>query len=259
MNQDYDQMTDQELLALYEQEKARVAGKQPARLPSGQQTQESEDIQGIQTAAGINNQLDQVRGKIATGALKLGPVTNAASVIKNLIGKSDTNSRNYGSLKATLEKLRNDSLRLNKGTQTEGDAQRAWNELLSSLNDQKLVEQRLSEIGTMNSRQADNRKALIQQRRAAQGVASADLSAVDVGALENPYDLSRGQSRSTIPLGAYYKDPFGNLRRNDNGDTGNPKIDALTRLQRKEAVGAKVSRALKPKVLTYNPKTGELE
>ena len=41
---------------------------------------------------------------------------------------------------------------------------------------------------------------------------------------ETPIDLSKGQSRQTAPRGAYYRDPQGNLRRNDNGDAGNPIV-----------------------------------
>lgn len=40
----------------------------------------------------------------------------------------------------------------------------------------------------------------------------------------NAIDLSAGQSRTTIPKGAYYKDKDGNIRRNDNMDKGNPII-----------------------------------
>lgn len=39
---------------------------------------------------------------------------------------------------------------------------------------------------------------------------------------DNPIDLSGGQSRTSIPRGAYYRDPQGNIRRNDNSDRGNP-------------------------------------
>lgn len=46
---------------------------------------------------------------------------------------------------------------------------------------------------------------------------------------DNPLDLSDGQPRSHIPLGAYYTDPQGNVRRNDNGDRGNPIIRAAPR------------------------------
>ena len=41
---------------------------------------------------------------------------------------------------------------------------------------------------------------------------------------ETAIDLTSGSTRSTIPKGAYYKDPQGNIRRNDNGDRGNPII-----------------------------------
>lgn len=40
------------------------------------------------------------------------------------------------------------------------------------------------------------------------------------------YDLSKGESRKTIPLGAYYKDAKGNIRRNENYDAGNPILSA---------------------------------
>lgn len=42
--------------------------------------------------------------------------------------------------------------------------------------------------------------------------------------IDKPYDLSGGQSRDSIPRGAFYRDPQGNIRRNDNGDAGNPII-----------------------------------
>ena len=38
------------------------------------------------------------------------------------------------------------------------------------------------------------------------------------------YDLSKGQSRASIPIGSMYKDPQGNVRRNENADAGNPII-----------------------------------
>jgi hypothetical protein len=41
---------------------------------------------------------------------------------------------------------------------------------------------------------------------------------------QNPIDLSKGQSRYEAPAGAFYKDPQGNIRRNDNMDAGNPIV-----------------------------------
>jgi hypothetical protein len=40
--------------------------------------------------------------------------------------------------------------------------------------------------------------------------------------MDNPIDLSAGQTRETLPRGVYYRDQQGNVRRNDNGDKGNP-------------------------------------
>lgn len=51
------------------------------------------------------------------------------------------------------------------------------------------------------------------------------------GTPDKPYDLSRGQPRSSIPVGAHYIDPRGNLRRNDNGDRGNPIIKPASRVK----------------------------
>lgn len=42
------------------------------------------------------------------------------------------------------------------------------------------------------------------------------------GSMASPFDLSGGESRASLPKGAIYRDPQGNLRRNDNGDAGNP-------------------------------------
>jgi len=57
------------------------------------------------------------------------------------------------------------------------------------------------------------------------------------GTRDDPFDLSGGQPRSSIPRSAYYKDPEGNLRRNDNGDRGNPIVKPASRV--KAEVGAR--------------------
>lgn len=46
------------------------------------------------------------------------------------------------------------------------------------------------------------------------------------GTQDSPFDLSAGQSRTTIPKGAFYIGKDGSMRRNDNADRGNPIIDA---------------------------------
>jgi hypothetical protein len=46
------------------------------------------------------------------------------------------------------------------------------------------------------------------------------------GSYANPFDLSDGRSRTGIPKGSYYRDPEGNIRRNENFDKGNPIVTA---------------------------------
>jgi len=124
-------------------------------MPAAALRLQNDALDGLATASNIQADLSTVINQIDTGKLKLGLLDNAASNVQNYVGASDEVSRNYGSFGATLEKLRNDSLRLNKGVQTEGDAVRAWNELMKNLNDEKLVSQRLKQIKNINQRVAE--------------------------------------------------------------------------------------------------------
>jgi hypothetical protein len=137
----------------------------PKPLPPSISKAESEDIDAIQSATALNADLDAIGGQISGGTLDLGPLDNVISAGRNVAGMSNENSRNYASFKSTLERLRNESLRLNKGVQTEGDAVRAWNELMANLNDPKLVAERLAEIKVQNERAVQFRDQTIQNRR----------------------------------------------------------------------------------------------
>lgn len=139
-------------------------------LPVALQKLEGEDVDAIQTANTIQADLGAVVSMIDNGSLDLGPVSNAVNQARNYLGASTPQSKNLSSFKAALEKLRNDSLRLNKGVQTDGDAQRAWNELMENINDPGVVRQRLSEIQSINERAAALRAQAINLRRANNGV-----------------------------------------------------------------------------------------
>lgn len=127
-------------------------------MPATALKMQREETEAIGLAGSINADLGQFQKQLAEGKLQLGPVQNMVSEGRNVIGQSDENSRNFASFKSSLEKLRNDSLRLNKGVQTEGDAQRAWNEILANINDTALVQQRLGEVMKINERAANIRK-----------------------------------------------------------------------------------------------------
>ncbi|MBK8106094.1 MAG: hypothetical protein IPK42_11155 [Betaproteobacteria bacterium] len=124
------------------------------RIPHQLVKQQDDLIDKTSTARSIDADLGAVEKQIASGSLQFGPVRNLINTGRNVAGISNEESRAFGTFKSTLEKLRNDSLRLNTGVQTEGDAQRAWNELFQNINDTKFVQQRLGEIRKINQRAA---------------------------------------------------------------------------------------------------------
>lgn len=168
-------------------------------MPPAAMKIETDLINQIATTAGMNQQLGNVVKQIDTGELILNPAANLIGSIRNATGSSDPNSRNLASFKSNLEKMRNDSLRLNSGTQTEGDAQRAWNELVSNINDAKLVRQRLDEIMAMNKRAAMAKRAQIEQNRQLYGVDQMDDEQFNKVTGQQPGPTAPAPSSSASP------------------------------------------------------------
>lgn len=133
-------------------------------------------LRDLGAASSVNTLIDKFATQLDSGELNLGPLSNVGASIRNFAGKSDVGSRNYTSFRAALEKMRNDSLRLNKGVQTEGDAQRAWNELLANVNDEGVVVQRLAEIKALNEQAIALRSDLVNQARQDSGFAPMDTN-----------------------------------------------------------------------------------
>lgn len=140
------------------------------QLPSAALKAEEEDVAALSTASSLNNMLGGYIKQIDEGALNFGPVQNLASQGALFAGIASPKDRNFASFRAGLERLRNESLRLNTGVQTDGDAQRAWNELIGNLNDEGFVRQRLAEIQGYNQRALQERKARLESRRAQYGL-----------------------------------------------------------------------------------------
>lgn len=181
-------------------EEAKASAKKSAPLPTAALKQRQTELDAIGNASGINEQLAKVRDQIDNGELDLGLFSNLISGARNWAGVSSDQSRNFASLQATLEKLRNDSLRLNAGVQTDGDAKRAWNELVSNINDPKVVRQRLEEINSLNSRALEIRKNNVDVIQANYGRDPFDFSGY-----ENPRGQSGGNpsgGRANIPQAA---------------------------------------------------------
>ncbi|MDR7192705.1 hypothetical protein [Luteimonas terrae] len=111
-----------------------------------------ESREALSVAEGLGSDIAGIAGKLRRGEIKLGPLNNLTYRGLNAAGASSSESRAFQSMVSTFEKMRNDSLRLNNGVQTEGDAQRAWAELLGNLNDNENVIEQLSRIQDINQR-----------------------------------------------------------------------------------------------------------
>lgn len=170
-------------------------GKSAAKpLPPAALKMQQDALDSIGISSGINADLAALDKQIESGKLKFGPISNVANSALNAAGMSTEESRNFATFKSSLEKLRNDSLRLNAGVQTEGDAQRAWNELFQNINDTALVRQRLKEIQGINNRARDLQRMKVDQVRANYGAEPLDVSgftnvAPAVGATAPPQAL----------------------------------------------------------------------
>lgn len=135
------------------------------KMPVGINNSVRAELDQARGANTVNTILGRHRRRIESGDLNLGPVANVIAPIRNLTGFANANSRNFQSLRSDLERMRNQSLRLNSGPQTEGDAQRAWKELFQNLTDEGFVTQRMGEIEQSNQQAIDERRGNIDSMR----------------------------------------------------------------------------------------------
>lgn len=191
--------------------------KNTPKLPTPALKLQQEELDAIGTSSSINADLAGIAKQIDDGKLDLSLAGNVAGKVRNFIGASNENSRNLASFQSTLEKLRNDSLRLNKGVQTEGDAQRAWNELVANINDKGVVKQRLAEIQKINERAVNLRKMNVDSIRGNFGLEPMDTTGYSsqpaaVGGA-GPAKISSDAEFDALPSGAVFIGPDGKQRK----------------------------------------------
>jgi hypothetical protein len=134
-------------------------------LPSGIQKAEDADYDAAQAAINLATDADKYLTSIKSGNIKFGLKDRISITARSALGSGDPDvvARNdFERFKTTLV---NESLRLNKGTQTEGDAARAAKELqgAESAADAGKAIQTLRDL---NARRAGDYKSAIERRRA---------------------------------------------------------------------------------------------
>jgi len=155
---------------------AASGGYSTKPLPAAAMKMQNDALDVIAASSNIDKLLADKQRQIESGGLSFGPVSNLINKGRNLAGQSNEQSRNFASFVSDLERMRNESLRLNAGVQTDGDAQRAWNELFQNINDTNLVGQRLNEIRAINKRAVELQRLKIDNVRSNYQAAPFDYS-----------------------------------------------------------------------------------
>lgn len=171
----------------------------PKPIPASVLRMRQESREALSVAQGMGSELANIRQQLESGKLQLGPMNNYIYQARNAAGQSTDESRAYQNMRSSFEKLRNDSLRLNKGVQTEGDAERAWNELLGNLNDNRNVIQQLQRIERINDR-------------------AIQLHTENMDDIEAEYGAKNAPGRGAVPSAGSVEDGY----RFKGGDPSNP-------------------------------------
>ena len=156
-------------------------------LSTSAQKAEDEDFGAIDIAGTIVSETNDFMQLIDSGDLSFSPLSGATDAVSLALGGGDEDTLNRQSFDLFLQRLRNASLRLNKGTQTEGDAERALKEIVNNRNNTKAVRKALQDLQRANERAVEERKRNINRRRKTQGVSSFDFS--DYGSVTTSDDI----------------------------------------------------------------------
>jgi len=193
---------------------ANSAAKTPLPLPALKIVQDYKA--DITTGDSIKSDLGTIIKQIDDGVLKLSPFENLKNQSLLITNSKDPGAMAYGNFRDTLAKLRNDSLRLNKGTQTEGDAQRAFDEISGNLTNTDYVKARLKTIQNINERAVKAKIELINDvyKNYGKGTPNIEEYINQPSALESDAPkINSDDEYNALPSGAEFISPDGKRRR----------------------------------------------
>ena len=130
--------------------KTVIKSTSPKPLSDKSLAMRSEAKQDILLIDKNNEEMEKIVNQIDTGKLDLSFINVKKYDLMNTVGMSDEHAQNYALAKAQIQKQINESLRLNKGVQTEGDAQRAANEIMQNWHNPTIVIDALRRLMSYN-------------------------------------------------------------------------------------------------------------
>ena len=126
-----------------------AAGAKPLPVGALRELLDVEDAIGA--ARNVSEMIAKHAGRMGQGQLVVGPSDSIGAQLRTKIGMTNANDVNLNEFNADRIRIVNESLRLNKGVQTEGDAQRAANELMTA-SDQATAARALRRLQEYNTR-----------------------------------------------------------------------------------------------------------
>lgn len=155
---------------------AKEAKAKPKTLSNTLQKAEDADFEALETSSNIVADTQDFINLIESGDLSFSFGDRAGDAIALSLGASSEEILNRSTFDTFLQRLRNATLRLNKGTQTEGDAERALEEIVQNRNNTQAVKRALEKLLEVNERAIENKKRGINRRRSTQGIDAFDFS-----------------------------------------------------------------------------------
>jgi len=150
-------------------QKAAADAKFQKVLPPMAMKLESEDLDKALSGTTLSNDINKQINSILSNGVNFNFANNARLAIKAATGSTDPETLAYQDYKNFITRMTNESLRLNKGTQTEGDAQRAVNELGKATSPEAVVKA-LATLRDLNAQKVSDANSLISARRKSSGL-----------------------------------------------------------------------------------------
>ena len=174
-------------------------------IPPVIQKAEDLDYEKGQSAINLATDANKYLTLIKSGAIKFGPLDKLSTSIRGAFGSESPDVTARNDFESFKTRLINESLRLNKGTQTEGDAVRSANELRAS-DSMEGASKAISTLLDLNVRAAKDAQNSIIRRRKNAKLGDPDVL-LDIPQFE-PHVFSDSDYRS-LKSGTTFVDPKG--------------------------------------------------
>ena len=181
------------------------------QLPAAIQKQEDEDYDRGQLAINLATDGSKYVNSIMSGAIKFGPLPRASIAVRGMFGQESQDIINRKDFDAYRTKLVNDSLRLNKGIQTDNDAKREA-AALQSADSPLSAAKAINNLIEINLRAAEDAQNSIIRRRRNSKLGDPEVP-LDIPKFEprtfTQQDVDSFIANKKFPSGTVFIDPEG--------------------------------------------------